>query len=136
MTAVSPARWLRPTYGLTPQRVSAGARTARAGHPPGTSVLNRGRSGAYREDGTNRSTANQSIAAGCCRGRGGQYLIAGLAAAFVAGSSIALAVRQGSWAPVISVGWIPAVIAASAGSSYRRCLPGPSGQAKQAVRGR
>jgi roadblock/LC7 domain-containing protein len=58
------------------------------------------------------------------------YLIAGLAAAFVAVSSIALAVRQDSWAPIVSVGWIPAVIAASAGSRYRLCLPRRSGQAK------
>jgi hypothetical protein len=32
------------------------------------------------------------------------YLIAGLVAVFVAVSSIVQAVRQGSWAPVISVG--------------------------------
>jgi hypothetical protein len=57
------------------------------------------------------------------------YLIAGVAAAFVAVSSIVLAVRQGSWAPVISVGWIPAVVVATWPGTYRRCLPRRNGQA-------
>ena len=56
-------------------------------------------------------------------------LIAGLAALFVAGSAIALAARQGSWAPIISVGWIPAVIVATWHGTYRRCLPRWRGQA-------
>jgi roadblock/LC7 domain-containing protein len=58
------------------------------------------------------------------------YLIAGLAAAFVAASSIVLAIRQNSWAPIITVGWIPAVIAAAWPGTYHRCLPrrrGPAG---------
>ncbi len=56
------------------------------------------------------------------------YLIAGLAAVFVAVSSMVLAIRQGSWAPIISVGWLPAVIVATwpgtspSPGSYRRCL--------------
>ena len=40
------------------------------------------------------------------------YAIAALAAVFVAVSSIVLAIRQHSWAPIIAVGWIPAVIVA------------------------
>jgi hypothetical protein len=55
-------------------------------------------------------------------------VIAGLAAIFVAGSAIALAVRQSSWAPIISVGWIPAVIVASWPGAYRRCLPRRGGR--------
>jgi hypothetical protein len=50
------------------------------------------------------------------------YLIAGLAAAFVAVSSVVQAVRQGSWGPVISVGWLPAVVVAAWPGTYRRCL--------------
>ena len=50
------------------------------------------------------------------------YAIAGLAAVFVAVSSIVLAVRQGSWAPIISVGWIPAVIVAVWPGTHRRCV--------------
>ena len=53
----------------------------------------------------------------------GLYLVAGLAVAFVAVSSIVQAVRQGSWGPVISVGWLPAVVVAIWPGSYRRCLP-------------
>lgn len=55
--------------------------------------------------------------------------IAVLAAIFVAASAIALAARQGSWTPVISVGWIPAVIAATWPRTYRRCPPRRRGQA-------
>ena len=40
------------------------------------------------------------------------YAIAALAAVFVAVSSVVLALRQHSWAPIIAVGWIPAVIVA------------------------
>jgi hypothetical protein len=56
-------------------------------------------------------------------------LIAGLAVVFVAGAAIANAVRQGSWAPIGSVAWIPAVLAASAGGRYRRCRPRRGGRA-------
>lgn len=51
------------------------------------------------------------------------YLIAGLAGASVAVSSVVQAVRLGSWAPIVSVGWLPAVIAAAWPGTYRRCLP-------------
>jgi hypothetical protein len=40
----------------------------------------------------------------------------------VAVSSIAAAIRQGSWGPIESVGWIPAVIVASWPGASRRCL--------------
>lgn len=51
------------------------------------------------------------------------YLIAGLAAVFVAVASVTQAIRQGSWAPVASVAWLPAVAAAAWPGSRRRCLP-------------
>jgi hypothetical protein len=51
------------------------------------------------------------------------YLIAALAAVFVAVASAAQAIRQGSWAPLASVAWLPAVIAAAWPGSGRRCLP-------------
>jgi hypothetical protein len=51
------------------------------------------------------------------------YLMAALAAAFVAVSSVVQAIRQGSWGPAISVGWIPAVIVAAWPGANRRCLP-------------
>jgi ribose/xylose/arabinose/galactoside ABC-type transport system permease subunit len=54
------------------------------------------------------------------------YVISGLV---VAVSSIALAVRQGSWAPIISVGWIPAVVVAVMPGRRRRCLPRRRSQA-------
>lgn len=50
------------------------------------------------------------------------YLVAGLAVAFVAAASVAQAIRQGSWAPVTSVAWLPAVVAAAWPGSGRRCL--------------
>ena len=50
------------------------------------------------------------------------YLIAALAAAFVAASSIAASIRQGSWGPIESVAWIPAVIVAIWPGASRRCL--------------
>ncbi len=56
-------------------------------------------------------------------------LIAGLATIFVAGSAIALAARQGNWAPILSVGWIPAVVVATWPGTYRRCRPRRRGQA-------
>ena len=52
------------------------------------------------------------------------YVIAGVAAAFVAVSSIVQAVRQGSWTPVVSVAWLPAVVVAVWPGTYRRCLRG------------
>jgi hypothetical protein len=58
------------------------------------------------------------------------YLLAGVAAIFVAVSSVAAAVRQGSWEPIIAMGWLPAVIVATwPGNDRRRCLPRRSGQA-------
>jgi hypothetical protein len=51
------------------------------------------------------------------------YLVSGLAVAFVAVASVAQAIRQGSWAPVASVAWLPAVIVACWPGSGRRCLP-------------
>jgi len=56
------------------------------------------------------------------------YLIAGLAVAFIAVSSVVQAVRQGSWGPVISVGWLPAVVIAAWPGTYRRCLPRRNGR--------
>jgi roadblock/LC7 domain-containing protein len=52
------------------------------------------------------------------------YVIAGIAAAFVVVSSIVQAVRQGSWTPVVSVAWLPAVVVAVWPGTYRRCRPG------------
>jgi hypothetical protein len=49
------------------------------------------------------------------------YVLGGLAALLVAVASAAQAIRQGSWAPIVSVGWLPAVIVASWPGSYRRC---------------
>ena len=51
------------------------------------------------------------------------YLIAGLAAVFVVVASAVQAIRLGSWAPVASVAWLPAVIVACWPGSGRRCLP-------------
>jgi hypothetical protein len=50
------------------------------------------------------------------------YVVAGLAAVFVAAASVAQAIRQGSWAPVTSVAWLPAVVVAAWPGSSRRCL--------------
>jgi roadblock/LC7 domain-containing protein len=50
------------------------------------------------------------------------YGLAGLVAAFVAVSSIVQAIRLSSWTPVVSVGWLPAVIVAVWPGAYRRCL--------------
>ena len=52
------------------------------------------------------------------------YLMAALAAVFVTVASVVQAIRQGSWAPLASVAWVPAVIAAAWPGSGRRCLPG------------
>ena len=51
------------------------------------------------------------------------YLLTGLVA-FVAVSSIVQAISEGSWTPIISVGWLPAVIVASWPAARRRC-PSP-----------
>ena len=51
------------------------------------------------------------------------YLVAGLAAVFVAAASVAQAIRQGSWAPVTSLAWLPAVVVAVWPGSGRRCRP-------------
>ncbi len=50
------------------------------------------------------------------------YGLAGLIAAFVAVSSIVQAIRLGSWTPVLSVGWLPAVVVAVWPRAQRRCL--------------
>ena len=49
------------------------------------------------------------------------YLVAGLVAVFVAVASVAQAIRQGSWAPVASLAWLPAVVAAVWTGSGRGC---------------
>jgi hypothetical protein len=50
------------------------------------------------------------------------YLVAGVAAVFVTVATAAQAIRQGSWAPVASVAWLPAVIVAVWPGFGRRCL--------------
>ena len=55
------------------------------------------------------------------------YVITGLTAAFVAVATIVQAISKGSWSPIISVGWLPAVIIASWPGARRRCLRGRSG---------
>jgi hypothetical protein len=55
------------------------------------------------------------------------YTIAGAAVAFVAVTSMVQAIRQGSWGPILSVAWLPAVIVAARPGAYRRCLPGRRG---------
>ena len=56
------------------------------------------------------------------------YVVTGLAVAFVAVAAIVQAIREGSWGPIISVGWLPAVIVASWPGVGRRCLRGRSGR--------
>ena len=56
-------------------------------------------------------------------------LIAGLVAVYAAVATIVQAVRQGSWAPVIATGWVPAVIVASWPTTSCRCRIGRCGQA-------
>jgi hypothetical protein len=56
-------------------------------------------------------------------------VMSGLAAAVVTGSTIALAVRQGSWTPVEEIGWLPAVLVAVLPGGRRRCLPRRGGRA-------
>ena len=55
------------------------------------------------------------------------YLVTGLVAAFIAVAAIVQAIRQGSWGPIVSVGWLPAVIVASRPGAVRRCLRGRGG---------
>ena len=52
------------------------------------------------------------------------YLIAGLTAVFVAVASAAQAIREGSWAPVVSVAWLPAVVVGRL-ARIRPPLPAP-----------
>jgi len=57
-------------------------------------------------------------------GRQWLYVVAGLAALLVAVSAIVQSVRQGSWSPLLSVGWLAAVIiAVISPRGTRRCLP-------------
>ena len=56
------------------------------------------------------------------------YLLMGLVAAFIAVSSIVQAINEGSWGPIVSVAWLPAVIVASRPGSVRRCLRGRGGR--------
>ena len=50
-------------------------------------------------------------------------VIAAVAVAIVAVSSIVAAARQDSWGPVVSVGWLPAVVVATWWPGpRRRCL--------------
>lgn len=60
------------------------------------------------------------------------FVAAALAAAVVTGSSIAQAVRSGSWDPVISTAWIPAVVVATWPGAYRHCLSRGGGRARRA----
>jgi hypothetical protein len=50
------------------------------------------------------------------------YVVVSLAVVFVAAASVAQAIRQGSWAPVTSMAWLPAVVVAVWPGSSRRCL--------------
>ncbi|HEX4398355.1 MAG TPA: hypothetical protein VH136_12015 [Trebonia sp.] len=51
------------------------------------------------------------------------YAAAAIAATLIAVSAIVQSVRQGSWSPVLSVGWLPAVIiAVISPRETRRCL--------------
>ena len=51
------------------------------------------------------------------------YGVAAVAAVLIAVSAIAASVRQDSWSPILSVGWLPAVIVAvTTPRGTRRCL--------------
>jgi hypothetical protein len=51
------------------------------------------------------------------------YGVAAFAATLIAVSAIVQSVRQGSWSPILSVGWLAAVIVAVlAPRGTRRCL--------------
>lgn len=57
-------------------------------------------------------------------------LVTAFAVAVVAVSSIVAAVRQGSWGPIITVGWLPSVVAATWWPGRRgRCLSRGRGHA-------
>jgi len=56
------------------------------------------------------------------------YVVTGLAVAFVAVAAIVQAIREGSWGPIISVGWLPAVIVACRAGAGRRGLGGRGGR--------
>jgi hypothetical protein len=60
------------------------------------------------------------------------FVAAALAAAVVTASSIAQSVRSGSWGPVISVAWIPAVVVATWPGASRRCLSRGGDRARRA----
>jgi hypothetical protein len=48
----------------------------------------------------------------------------------VAVSSVVQAIKQGSWGPIIEVGWLPAVVVATWWpGTRRRCLPRRQGSA-------
>jgi len=52
------------------------------------------------------------------------YVFSGVAVAVVVVSSVVAAVRQGSWEPLIAMGWLPAVlVAAWWPGTRRRCAP-------------
>jgi len=51
------------------------------------------------------------------------YLVAGLAVAFVLASAAVLAARQGSWGPLESVAWVPALLFVTLSPRTSRCLP-------------
>ena len=52
------------------------------------------------------------------------YVLAGFAAVLIAVSAIVQSVRQDSWSPLLSVGWLAAVIiAVTSPGAARRCLP-------------
>lgn len=52
------------------------------------------------------------------------YVTAVVAVAFVAVSSIVQAIRQGSWTPLMTVGWLPGVVVAIWWpGTRRRCWP-------------
>jgi hypothetical protein len=58
------------------------------------------------------------------RGTRWLYVVAAAAALLIAVSAIVQSVRQNSWSPVFSVGWLAAVIiAVTAPRGTRRCLP-------------
>ena len=51
-------------------------------------------------------------------------VVAVVAAVFVGVSAVNLAIHQGSWEPIVSVGWIPAVMVAVWPRRGRTCLRG------------
>ena len=52
------------------------------------------------------------------------YVLTGVAVAVVAVSSVVAAVRQGSWEPIVAMGWLPAVVVATWWpGTRRRCTP-------------